>query len=415
MLKKTSSHSTFSRRHTTGKESFISRRTRFTSSSTPRKSLFILMGLLLVSVVFFFVFTQKGREISSILASFLLRYEIEFTDQKRKTINVLVLGIGGGVHDGPNLTDTIIFAHINPEKNSIKLVAIPRDLWIADLQAKINTAYAYGLERDGKGILLAKSTVEKVVGLPIDYTVVVDFKGFVTLVDLLGGIEVDVVRAFSDNYYPIPGKESDPCGVPEMDIETLISTASSEFDIFPCRYQSIQFEAGRQLMNGERALLYVRSRHASGAEGSDFARSKRQNQVIAAVKEKVLSLGTLVNPVKVFEIIDTIKDNISTDISAKDTDDFIKLAQKMQESATIENYVIDQGDTAQKRYGLLYHPPISPEQRNQWVLVPRVNDGEFSEIHEYITCVMQYSDCEVNEDGLIIRTSQVTSTTPRKP
>jgi polyisoprenyl-teichoic acid--peptidoglycan teichoic acid transferase len=342
----------------------------------------------LLLALFMLALTPFGKKTVSILNGILFDREINLRTTEERSVNVLLLGIGGGAHDGPNLTDTIIFINLNPEKNIVNLVSIPRDLWVPDLQAKINTAYAFGKTRDDKGILLAENVVEKVVGQQIDYTIVVDFAGFIKLVDLLGGIEVAVERAFDDNYYPIPGKEADPCGMKEEEIPDLVATASSEFDLFPCRYQTIHFDQGLQTMDGEKALLYVRSRHATGVEGSDFSRSKRQNQVIKAVRDKALSVGTVLNPVKVLGIYNVLKDNLSTSIDTEEFDDFIKLGQKM-EKGDIRHHVIDVGDIQAGRFGLIKNPTITNEYRGQWVLAPRVGNGNFSEIHKYVECIVK--------------------------
>lgn len=369
-----------------------------------KRKLPIWLGIIILVVGFTAIvltFTERGRGLISVVTGLLFEQKIALPQvEKQNDINILLLGIGGGNHEGPNLTDTIIFVNIDPEKNNINLFSLPRDIWSPDLQAKINTAYAFGQEREGKGILLAQNVIETIVGKSVDYTIVVDFNGFIQLVDLLGGIEVDVQRTFDDYYYPIPGKENELCGKTEEEATELIATASSEFDIFPCRYQHIRFDKGKQQMDGKTALLYVRSRHASGPEGSDFARSKRQSQVIKAAKDKVLSLGTIFNPVKVVGIYDVLEGNINTNIKTEEFDDFIKLAQKMQ-SAEINHYVIDAGDSSTKRFGLLESPDTFEEYRGQWVLIPRTGDGNFDEIHGYVNCIVEEYICEVTEDKVV--------------
>ncbi len=332
----------------------------------------------------------------------LKRDQIELKQEKPQSLNVLILGIGGGAHDGPNLTDTIILANINPEKNTVHLFSIPRDLWVPELQNRINAAYATGQAKNNKGMVLAKAAVEKVTGHPVDYVFVIDFAGFVKGVDHLGGIEVDVKRAFDDYEYPISGKENDLCGKSEEEVEELVATAEAELgrDVFPCRYKHISFEKGVQQMDGETALEFVRSRHATGGEGTDFARSNRQQEVIAALRKKTLSLGILLNPVKVVGLVNIVQDNINTDISKEEYDDFIKLAQKM-ENATVKNHLITQNDEIAEEYGLLTNPQTSKEYKYQWVLIPRRGNGNFSEIQEYITCIQKGNGCEVNKDTIV--------------
>ena len=336
----------------------------------------------------------------ALLYKFYFKPDIQLkTEGKTGNVNVLILGKGGGRHEGPNLTDTIIVATINPNKNTVTLVSIPRDLWIPSLLAKINTAYTYGQEKDNQGKLLAKSAVGQVVGKQIDYVLVVDFSAFINLVDHLGGIEVNVRKTLDDYKYPIEGREDDPCDHTEeeiIDLSDQIATGAAKTeDIFPCRYKHIHFDSGIAHMTGEQALEFVRSRHGISGEGSDFARSQRQQDVINAISDKALSLGIILNPFKVLGVFNIIKDNIDTNADVREIDDFINLANKMQ-GAKINSVVLDFGNKTQGRNGLLMHPSISEAQKRQWVLIPRVGDGNFSEIHEYIRCVEEKSVCEIN-------------------
>jgi LCP family protein required for cell wall assembly len=327
--------------------------------------------------------------------------------QQDKDFNVLLMGIGGGNHDGPNLTDTIILANIRPSKNQVNLISIPRDLWVPDLQAKINEAYSDGQDQ-GKGILMARATMEKVTGAQIDYVVVLDFDGFSKLVDDLGGIDVNVVRTFDDYAYPIAGKEDDLCGHTSEEVP-LIATSEAELDAFPCRYEHLHFDKGETHMNGTTALKYVRSRHALGVEGTDFARSARQELAIKAIREKALSLNILFNPVKVLSIYNILKGNINTDIPVSNYGDFIKIAKRMQD-VKIKSYVIGQPDSDAGTYGLLTNPVPSADYNFAWVLAPRVGNGNFSEIHDYVKCVTSVGSCTVTADG-VVPTSQLKSAT----
>ncbi len=365
-----------------------------------KKIILSALGLivLLIGAVFFYkIYFKKEIELK--------------TEKKTGNINVLILGKGGGRHEGPDLTDTIMVAAINPNKNTVTLISIPRDLWIPDLAAKINTAYSYGQERGGQGKLLAKTAVSQAIGKQIDYVLVVDFDAFINLVDHLGGIDINVKRAFDDYKYPITGKEDDLCDHTEeelIDLSAQIATGSADApDVFPCRFEHIRFDQGVRHMDGEEALKFVRSRHGLNGEGSDFARSQRQQDVINAIRDKGLSLGIILNPLKVIGAFNIIKDNIDTNADVREIDDFINLATKMQ-GAKISSVVLDFGDEGKKRYGLLMHPPISDAQKLQWVLIPRKGDGDFSEIHDYIKCIEDGLTCKIEEKGIDRGTTSIT-------
>lgn len=357
------------------------------------KKLFILLFFVLILGLEVLV---KAGNISPFLYQFLFNKNIELKKSTPERINVLLLGIGGGAHEGPNLTDTIIVASLNLKDPKITLISLPRDIWSSDIKGKINKAYSDGEEtRKGGGITLAKSIVGKVTGQNINYGVVIDFSGFTKAVDLMGGLDIDVEQSFDDYEYPISGREDDPCDNKEEDLEKL-ATASSQLEAFPCRYEHLHFDKGLNHMNGETSLKFVRSRHAKGGEGSDFARSQRQEKVIKAFMDKSFSLQILVNPTKVIGLYDTVKDSIDTDVKRNEFDDFIKLAQKFQKTE-IQSVVIDYGDQENKRGGLLTHPPINKKYNFEWVLIPRIGDENFSEIQEFIRCRFTQDECIVSQ------------------
>ncbi|MCL4353832.1 LCP family protein [Patescibacteria group bacterium] len=322
-------------------------------------------------------------------------------------INLLLLGTGGGSHDGPNLTDTIIFMSIDQKTNKVNIISIPRDLWVPDLKGKINTAYALGQNNNKhKGLLLAEATVSRILNQPIDYGLRVDFNGFVKAVDLVGGLDISVDRSFDDYAYPIKGKKNDSCGRTPEEIKAMASLSAtlSNLQMFPCRYMHIHFNKGLQHMNGEQALEFVRSRHALGPEGTDFARSKRQEKVIKAFRDKIFSAQTLLNPAKIIGLYNTLKNSIDTDIKESEFDDFIRLAEKMK-NAQIKTSVLDYGDSATGRLGLLINPPTGEKYDWEWVLIPRKGNGNFSEIQKYVGCEIKYSHCLVTPEGITATSS----------
>lgn len=325
---------------------------------------------------------------------------ISLKQTQDQRVNILLLGIGGGKHDGPNLTDTIIFASIDPKNKKVTMVTLPRDLWVPDVNGRVNSIYSLGLDKGkDKGLLYAKAQIGKILGQKIDYGFRIDFSGFEKAVDYLGGLDINVDRTFDDYAYPLSGKEDESCGHTEEEIASMsaqIATGSAtDSELFPCRFEHLHFDAGLQHMDGETALKYVRSRHAYGPEGSDFARSKRQEKVISAFKDKVFSAGTLLNPIKLVSLFDTFQASIDTDIKKDEYDDFVKLAQKMK-GATTKNYVIDTGDESVGRPELLINPPIDPNHYNgAWVLVPKAGPSNYSEIQSYVRCLVENVGCPI--------------------
>lgn len=279
------------------------------SHFAPRIWLARIILVLGVALGFIFLFNLAGLmteklglgNISRIATSFIFTPESRVRSFNGRT-NVLILGKGGEGHAGADLTDTIIFASFSHREQGLTLISIPRDIWIPEIRAKINTAYFWGKQKEEwGGLTLTKSLVEEIMGQPVHYAVVLDFNGFKKVIDVLGGVEVEVARSFTDEKYPIEGKENDNCGGDKE---------------FKCRYEIISFVAGKQYMDGATALKFVRSRNAKGEEGTDLARAARQQKIVAAVEEKVLSPKIIFSPRKLIAIIKVVKASLETDLDA---------------------------------------------------------------------------------------------------
>ncbi len=287
--------------------------------------------------------------------------EIELRQKNGRT-NILLLGLEGN-GDEENLTDSLIFVSVKLENNKVMLISIPRDLWVPSMKAKVNTAYHYGeKKKPGGGLILAKASVEETLGQPVHYVVCLDFDGFKRAVDLLGGVEIEVERTFDDYKYPIPGKE----------------------DAYPesTRYEHLHFDTGEQLMDGERALKYVRSRYAQGPEGSDFARSARQQRFLLAFKKKVLSRETFLNPKKIVELVKTFGDSVDMDIPLEAYAPFLKLFLEVKQ-ANIKKAILNSGEGGNG--GVLYEPETE-EYDDQFVLMPKNDDWKV--VKDYVVSLL---------------------------
>ncbi len=243
--------------------------------------------------------------------------------EKQDRINALLLGIGGQNHEGADLTDTLMLLSYQPSKQKLGIVSIPRDLivYIPDYGwRKINHVYYFNKkENPEKGAEKTTQFIGDLFDLPIHYHAVVNFKGFQEFIDALGGIDVQVQNTLDDYAYPIQGKEND----------------------FPIssRYEHLHIEKGIQHMDGQTALKFARSRHAEGVEGSDYARARRQQNIMIAVKEKLFSFKTLINPKKIIDLIDIMKDNLTTNIKIPEILRLIGLARKFSKEDMITKVV----------------------------------------------------------------------------
>lgn len=378
--------------------------------------LIILIIAIIIALVFFL---NKFSGTFSVVNFILSNTGLKSNDGR---VNILLLGIAGGSHDGANLTDTILVATYDLKTNQLYLFSIPRDLWLPALKSKANAVYEIGLSQ-GSGLQLAKVVMGNILGIPIHYGLRVDFRGFIKAIDAIDGIDVEVQTAFDDYQYPIQGKENDLCGYEEKEVDFseeeakklnieigkqkvmvspdgTIATDSAQEDkgikYFSCRYEHISFEKGQMHMNGAIALAYVRSRHGTNGEGSDFARSKRQQRVIEVVKSKILSLETLTNPGRISDLINTLGKSIDSDISAKDGLEFYKLSKKLDKT---HSFVLDnspKADLPNGRTSLLIHPSPA-DYGGAFVLVSE--DDDFSIIQGYVRKILTGEITEYDATG----------------
>ena len=364
--------------------------------------LLIVIGFLVgIGIVFALFKTPSSFNYSFKLP--FIGYPFETNDDK---VNVLLLGNAGGRHDGSKLTDTIMVASYNLKDNRVVFIALPRDLWVESLKMKINAAYEIGDEK-GEGLKFAKETVSDILGISVHYSVRVNFSGFEKVIDEVGGIDLQIERSFDDSFYPIEGKEDDLCGWREEEREfneeeakTLniekgkfkvlispagkIATDSGEpekgLEYFECRYELVSFEKGLTVMDGSTALKYVRSRMGTNGEGSDFARSKRQQKVIEAFREKMLSFETLINPVKLKNLLTAFGESVETDMPVDDAVSIYGMSKgvKMSRSYVISNTGKD---------ALLFNPPLS-DYGGAWVLIPK--EKNYDKIHEFVKEILNW-------------------------
>jgi LCP family protein required for cell wall assembly len=226
--------------------------------------------------------------------------------QKKERVNILLLGIDERQDQyGPWRTDTMIVLTIDPEYNTAGILSIPRDLWVnipGYGANRINTAHYTGdlKKHPGGGPALVIKTVQDFFGIPIHYYVRVNFRGFVEAINTIGGIDIYVEEEIDDPEYPDEAYGYDPLYIP----------------------------AGLQHMDGELALKYARTRHS----GSDFDRLRRQQQVIMAVRDKVLRFDLLPELLpRLPELLKTVGDSVQTDLQLDEMLKLVQLASKIDD------------------------------------------------------------------------------------
>ncbi len=251
-------------------------------------------------------------------------------DISQERVNILLLGTDQrGSEEGPSRTDTMIVVTVDPQTKTSGMLSIPRDLWVSipgHSEGRINTAHFFGEANDypGGGPALAKKTVQYALGIPIHYYVRVNFEGFEKLIDAIGGITINVEEAIHDERYPDGGYG----------------------------YMTIDIPAGEQLMDGETALQYARARHGA----TDFQRARRQQQVLKAIRDKILRLDIPLT--RIPEVLKLVGNSVRTDLSLSDMYALAKVGREV-DGGNIRSAVIDETLTT---------PQITPDGAQ--VLIP---------------------------------------------
>jgi LCP family protein required for cell wall assembly len=278
-------------------------------------------------------------------------------------INFLVMGLDRRPREGttPTRTDTMFVLTVDPKTKVAGILGIPRDLWVeiptkdgsSYYQSRINTAYETGELQGypGGGAALVKKAVERNLGIAINHYVVIDFQGFIKIIDDLGGIDVYVEQQIDDPYY-------------------------SETEL-PGDYRPLHFPVGEQHMDGQTALDYSRTRFGS----SDLDRIHRQQQVIfaaidAALQQRLVSVDKLVGLWKKY------KGAIATDINDIQAPGFATLAAQ-----------IDPANIRALSLGSATVPWTTPD--GQAVLLP---DKQL--VHRLVQAI--FSDQQVTDEGAIV-------------
>lgn len=272
--------------------------------------------------------TEKENAINSLQQkNERLMKEVNLETYSSDIFTTLILGTN------ENLTDTIILAAVNPSKETVTLISIPRDLYVNG--RKVNSIYAsYGIDK-------IKQDVTRISGLEIDKYIIFDLDAFEEVIDILGGIDLYVHESIYDPYFP---------------------TASNG-------YTEYSIEEGSHHMNGAEALMYARSRKTT----SDFDRSKRQQQVIQAIRVKVKMLNLLSDLDKAIELYKLAIEKVQTDIDVFEALHYLE---------NYQNYAIESGNVISTE-NLLYS---SRTVDGQYILLPI--SGDYVDIKESISALI---------------------------
>lgn len=298
--------------------------------------------------------------------------------EKKWVTNILIVGIGGAGHQAGELADSIMLASLDEDKKTVTMISIPRDLYVSygtgEWAGKINALYPIGLGQKVWISLLANK-VSEVTGQSIHHYIVIDFTAFRYIVDALWGVEIDVIKDLYDREYP------------------------------DYNYGYIVFSVKKwlQMFNGETALRYARSRHST----SDMDRSRRQQQIISAIKTKALSAGIITSPSKISEIIDATRKNINTDLTVGDIVSFGSTFASIEKS-NIHVYNIGSDCITYNNCSVgayLYNPSMA-YFGGAWTVIPewaRINKlSYYDRIRRFVNFVFEFPGINTVEQPIVV-------------
>jgi len=267
-------------------------------------------------------------------------------------VNVMMVGYGGGDHDGAYLADSIQLLSIDPATDTTTTVPIPRDLWIEGVptfgqNGKINEVFSIGHLQNGsidEGAERLAEVVTAVTGLEVDHWITIDFQGFQEMVDAVGGVTID---------NPTP----------------FCWTTIEQFHL-EGRWEMGCFERGTLQLGGEDALIYTRARYTSEvSESTDFARSVRQGRIISALRSK-LGDGGLFSVMPGLQLMDAMEGRVRTDLSV------------------IDLFLLSSHLSSDRRVELLEGPVLTATTNTigQYILIPTgwTGPGQYGTIRTYL-------------------------------
>lgn len=336
---------------------------------------FVVLGLLLVGLIVGGWFGWRAWQATKNIfgngggaGALALQDNFDVTQLKGEgdgRVNILLLGIGGEGHEGPNLSDTIMVVSVDPKTKNTAMLSIPRDLYVklpgvgqyATQYGKVNAANVYG------GPEYASRVIQTVIGVPIHYFVVMDFSGFKQAVDAVGGVDINVPEAINDPEYPCDNGRT-VCG--------------------------FKLAAGQQHMNGAIALKYARSRKST----SDFDRAARQQQVIAALRDKSLQLSTLTNPVKLLGLIETLGTHVKSNLQTNEIKKLATVAKDIDMSK-VSKEVLDTD-----RPESLLHGGVDIIPEAGYIEVPKLGTFSYRDIHDFVKNL--FADGYILEENALV-------------
>jgi len=284
--------------------------------------------------------------------------------QNNQRVNFLILGTDELASRGtvPVLTDTMMVASLNLNNGQLNMLSVPRDLWSAEYQTRINALYTYGKDRyPDEPARFPREVIEELFELQTNYTVILKLETVGELIDAIGGVEVEVQETFVDPLFPRP------------DVDVTVERDPQKL------YQTVIFTEGTEKMTGERALQYIRSRHSTGNQGDDVARSVRQQAVITSLIATLRQPSFYKDFSRAGKLYSFYQKEFAQFIPITEVIGMVKQLYPVKNQVSLQSHSLS--IFPDEPTGSITHPPVNRYQ-GQWVYEVRDKAALEQEVHQ---------------------------------
>ncbi len=292
--------------------------------------------------------------------------------------NFLILGVDSLVSrpGSPALTDTMMLLSLDIKTGKISTLPLPRDLWSSKYQTRINALYFYGQERfPTEPQKFVQETIQELTGVTIHHTVVISIDSVAEIIDMIGGVEIDVKTGFTDSQFPRSN----------VDVTVVKDPAKL--------YQTIVFEAGPQTMDGERVLQFIRSRKSGDDQGDDIARAERQQLVISALIKRSQNFELLKEEKTLAELYKYYNKNFSQQFSVQEGVATIRELLPVKSNISFNGHSLSV--FPEDPNGVITNPPTY-KHKGEWIYEIRDEDNFRNEIQDKLNVLPENQIKEQN-------------------
>ena len=286
---------------------------------------------------------------------------------------ILLLGVDSVANkpDSPELTDTMLLLSLNMKTGEINTLSLPRDLWAVAYQTRINALYEYGQEKyPQRPEQFPEEVISELTGIHIDHTVTLSLQTVAKIIDILGGIEVDVQESFTDTQFP---RE-------DVDIAKVTDPAQL--------YETLTFNSGVQKMDGTTVLKYIRSRKSADlSQGTDIARSERQQQVISALISRIKNFSPTKDMNVLAKLYVLYTDTFEQQFSKQEAISTLNYLRPHLETISLNSHTLS--IYPENKNGVITNPPVS-KYKGQWVYEIRDSKKFQTEVQAKLRALQVY-------------------------